>query len=72
MPQATAIDKKNGNTLWKNEIENKMQNVITSYQLMEGSENFPIGYQNIKLHMVFDVKMDFTRKACLVSRVHTT
>ena len=31
-----------------------------------------IGYQEIKCHLIFDVKMDFTRKARLVAGGHTT
>ena len=31
-----------------------------------------IGYQEIKCHIVFDVKMDFTRKARFVAGGHTT
>ena len=32
----------------------------------------PIGYKWIPLHLIFDVKMDFTRKARLVTRGHVT
>jgi hypothetical protein len=31
-----------------------------------------IGYQEVKCHMVFDVKMDLTRKARMVACGHTT
>ena len=30
----------------------------------------PVGYQYITLHMVFNVKMDFTRITCFVEGVH--
>ena len=30
------------------------------------------GYQRIRCHMIFDVKMDFTRKARFVAGGHTT
>jgi len=32
----------------------------------------PPGHQFIKLHMIFDIKMDFTRKARLVAGGHMT
>ena len=31
-----------------------------------------VGFQEIKCHMIFDVKMVLTRKATMVARVHTT
>ncbi len=32
----------------------------------------PIGHQKIDCHMIFDVKMDLTRKACMVAGGHQT
>ena len=37
---------------------------------MEGSENVPIDYQHIKIHMVFDVEKYFTQKDRLFSVSH--
>ena len=31
-----------------------------------------VGYQEIKCHLIFDVKVDFSRKARFVAGVHTT
>ena len=31
-----------------------------------------VGYQEIKSHMTFDIKMDFTRKARFIAGGHTT
>ena len=36
------------------------------------SESEPFGYQEITCHAVFEVNMDFTRKACFVEGVHWT
>ena len=70
VPQALKIDKKNQNALWKDGIEQETCNIMTAFQFMEDSENFPIDYQHIKLHMVFDVEKDFTQKDSLFSVGH--
>ena len=45
---------------------------MPDFQFLEDGENFPIGYQHIKLHMVFEVKIDFTWKVNLFARGHMT
>ena len=49
-----------------------MRNLMPDYQFLEEDKNVPIGYQHIKLHMVFDGEMHFMRKACLVSGGYMT
>ena len=44
-----------------------MYNVIPDFKILEGSEIFPAGHQNIKLHMDFYLHMDFRWKARLVA-----
>ena len=44
----------------------------TPEQVRQGKAKELIGYQEIGCHMVFDVKMDFTRKARWVAGGHTT
>jgi hypothetical protein len=39
--------------------------------LAEGARS-PVGHQRIPCHMIFDVKMDFTRKARFVAGGHVT
>ena len=48
-----------------------MRNVMPYFQFLEYDANF-IGYQHIKFDMIFDMKMYFTCKACLVTRGHIT
>jgi len=38
----------------------------------EDGETAPVGSTHIDIHMVFDIKMDFTRKARLVAGGHQT
>ncbi len=45
---------------------------ITPKQARTGKEPSLIGFQEIRCHVIFDVKMDFTRKARFVAGGHTT
>ena len=66
--EAIAIDKKNDNTFWTDAIAKEMKNVIITFKILEGDKKVPVGYQFIKTHMIFDIKMeDFWRKAGLVA-----
>ena len=52
-----------------------MGNVRSAFQVHEGTKaDLPIGYQKIKCHMIFDVKMgeNFRLKARLVGGGHMT
>lgn len=49
-----------------------MKNVKPAFRILLDDEKVPVGYQFIKCHMIFDVKMDFTRKARLVAGGHMT
>ena len=45
---------------------------MTAFEFLEEAAKAPIGFKWIPLHMIFDVKMDFTRKARLVAGGHVT
>ncbi|MGH7974682.1 MAG: reverse transcriptase domain-containing protein, partial [bacterium] len=70
--EALQIDKETGTDLWYKAIQKEMKNVVPAFQFVEKNERVPIGYKWIPCHMVFDVKMDFTRKARLVAGGHVT
>ena len=58
--------------MW-DEIVQEMGNVRPAFQVHEGTKaDLPIGYQQIKCHIIFDVKMgeNFRRKARLVGGGH--
>jgi hypothetical protein len=44
----------------------------TPQAVREGKASQFIGFQEISCHIVFDIKMDFTRKACSIAGGHTT
>jgi hypothetical protein len=73
--EALALDKKNGNDLWRKAIEKEMEKMhgkgtfqrldsATADEIRKDSRKLP-GYKEITCHMVFDIKMDgmLTRKA---------
>ena len=73
--QAQQIDAKNGDTLWWDAICKEMKNMRPAFEVFEGGvEQLPSGFQEIKCHMIFDVKIgaNFHRKARLVVGGHTT
>jgi hypothetical protein len=50
-----------------------MKNVRIAFKILNGEEPVPPAYQEIRCHMIFDVKMeDFRRKARFVAGGHTT
>jgi len=49
-----------------------MKNVKIAFHFLGDQEVVPIGYKQIPCHIIFDVKMDFTRKARFVAGGHKT
>jgi hypothetical protein len=49
-----------------------MTNNKIAFQILDENEQVPIGFKWIKCHMIFDVKMDFMRKAHYVAGDHMT
>ena len=75
MEEAKDLDMQNGNTLWWDAICKEMKNVRPAFEPWEKDmSQIPPGCQQIKCHMIFDVKMgeNFRRKARFVAGGHTT
>ena len=73
--EAAEIDQKNGNNIWWGAIIQKKKNARPEFEVWEkGKEYLPICYQEIKCHMIFDIKLgeNYRRKAQLVGGGHTT
>jgi hypothetical protein len=50
-----------------------MNNVRIAFKILNGDESVPPTYQEIRCHVIFDIKMeDFRRKAIFVAGGHTT
>jgi hypothetical protein len=71
--EAYAPDKKNGNTLWADSIAKEMKNVRIAFKILANGDKDPIGFQRMRCHMIFDIKMeDLRRKSRLVAGGHMT
>ena len=72
--EAIEIDKANENTLWWTALMQEMKNVRPAFEVHEGDASKLVGYQKIKCHVIWDVKLgeNFRRKARLVAGGHTT
>ena len=80
--EALAIDRETGTDYWERAIEKEVRNVMSAFEKRpdisveeaRAGKTKLIGYQEIRCHMIFDIKMDgnFTRKARFVAGGHTT
>jgi hypothetical protein len=80
--EALDIDKATDTDFWRKAVNKEMANKVkiawktndglTPQQARQGKVPDLIGFQEIGCHIIFDVKMDFTRKARFVARGHTT
>ena len=61
------IDKENGNTLWRDAIKREMENVSIALKVLEDGKRPLAAHKRVPFHMIYDIKMDFTRKARLVA-----
>ena len=73
--EALQLDRENGNTLWWDAICKEMKNVRIAFEVWNKDvKDIPPGYQEIKCHIIFDIKMgeNFRRKARMVAGGHVT
>jgi hypothetical protein len=62
--EALELDRHNGNTFWADAIAKEMTEVQKAFDILPDGKTAPVGYQQIPCHMVFDIKMeDSKRKA---------
>ena len=60
---AKRIDLKNGNNFWMDAITKETTNVGIAFTILNEGKKDPPGWTEASGHLVFDIKMDFTRKA---------
>jgi hypothetical protein len=79
--EALRIDDETGTDFWRKAIGREMSKVKVAWRsndkyspsdVRQGKASDMIGFQEIKCHVIFDVKMDFTRKARFVAGGHMT
>ena len=77
--EALAIDEQTGTDYWRKAIDKELKAVKIAWEAREDldidrvrARRQLIGYTEITCHMVFDIKLDLTRKARLVAGGHLT
>jgi hypothetical protein len=70
--EALSLDHQTGTIFWLKGIQKETTNNKSAFQFLDNDERVPVGYKFIKCHMIFDVKIDFARKARFVARGHMT
>ena len=79
--EALRIDDETGTDFWRKALGREMSKVKVAWRsndkytpddVRHGRALDMIGFQEIKCHIIFDVKMDFTRKARFVAGGHMT
>ena len=66
------IDSGNGNTMWRDTLKKEMYNVGVAFETLDEGAHVPHGWKQVTGQLVWDVKMDFTRKARWVLDGHKT
>ena len=61
LEDALRIDAENKNTYWQDAINKEMKNIAVAFEILKEGESAPIGWSKFSGHIIFDVKMDFTR-----------
>jgi hypothetical protein len=69
--ECVRLDTINGNTLWQDAVRDEMKKVHIAFKQLKPDEVVPPTYQQIRCHLIFDVKMeDFHQKARCRWRSH--
>ena len=74
MEHTKRIDEQNGNTLWEDATNKEMNNFRIAFELHDGNPKELIGYQEIRCHLIFDIKLgeNFQCKARYVADGYKT
>jgi hypothetical protein len=66
--EALKINEPTGTDLWQKAIKQEMKIVMPAFEFIDNSI-VPKVYNKIDCHMIFDIKMDLTRKARMVAGI---
>lgn len=64
--EAREIDRETGTTFWQDALDREFTNTAHVFEIMSEGEEVKPGYAEVRLHIVYDVKLCMTRKARLV------
>jgi hypothetical protein len=65
-------DQETGHDLWRKALKKEMHHVSCAFNILPEGAPEPRILKHIPCHMIFDIKMDFTRKAHFVAGGHVT
>jgi hypothetical protein len=72
LERALEIDKETGTTFWEDAYKKEMNTVFPAFEILEDGSIAPVGFQKIPCHLIFDIKLDMTRKVRFVAGGHKT
>jgi hypothetical protein len=72
LDHAFKLDRENGNTLWRDGLAKEMLNIGITFEILPEGQQPPPTWKKVTGHLVWDVKMDFSRKARWVLDGHRT
>ena len=70
--EATNIDDANCNMLWQEAINKYIYNYRVAFEILGSEDKSPVGYKEIMCNLIFEVKIDLTRKAQYAAGGHLT
>jgi hypothetical protein len=71
--EALEIDRQTGTNHWREAVDLEMKNVGIAFYVLEDKDEIPVGYQQIRGHLIFDIKKgSLRRKARYVADGHMT
>jgi hypothetical protein len=66
------FDADTNTTFWRDAIGKEMSLILPAVKMLDKGAQPPFGFQQIQCHIVFDTRIDFTRKAQFVAGGHVT
>ena len=69
---AKQLNANNIDTLWQGAIGKEIYQFLVAFKILEGGEYLSPVWTRSSGHLIFDVKMDFTRKEIWVKDGHCT
>jgi hypothetical protein len=56
------IDRRTGTTYWRDALDLEMKNVRIAFDVLDEKDEIPVGYQQIRGHLIFEIKMSSLRR----------
>jgi hypothetical protein len=70
MAEARRLDQENGDMVWETSIaKERMNNARVAFDILDIERHLLVGYLQIPCHLLFDVKLDSTRKLAFLPGV---